>query len=264
MPGYVGLPPEGSVGGAWGAGMYPPWFLDAMQENGIADPYQAANIFRQYVQDNPDTDFGWYWNSFHPGAEMSGAVFGDPNATPDPGGQPEQPQPDPRPTVTPRPHNPNPRYQPPSRSGPVDNRQPRDPNWTPWGPLHPTPSATPPPNPANLPPPPPADPGADPYIRENNGPIGGPSVHPVPTSPAPTFTPTGPGPRPAKPGAVPNPGGLGPPQPADTPPPTAASLTSNASPQQPPLIIGQGDAQKKRVKPVNGTGTAYNNTARRA
>jgi len=243
--------------------MYPDWFLAGMQENGISDPFQAANLFREYVLDNPETDFGWYWNAFREGGDAAGAVFGDPNSTPDGGGQPP-PADDPRPTVTPRPRNPNPNYQPPSRSGPVDNRQARDPNWTPWGPRTPTPAATPPPNPANLPPPPPQEPGADPYIRENTGPIGGPSVHPVPTGPAPTFTPTGPGPRPFKPTATPDPGGLGPPQQADTPPPTAASVKSNAStPQQPPLIVGQGDAQKKRVKPVNGMGSAYN-SARRA
>lgn len=76
VPQHLALPGQGEVGGAWGAGMYPQWYQEALQQQGgrIA-PEQAANQFAQYVRAHPEIDFGWYWNSFRQGGDYYGGQY---------------------------------------------------------------------------------------------------------------------------------------------------------------------------------------------
>lgn len=76
QPQTLALPGEGEVGGAWGAGMYPEWYQQALRQQGRISPEQAANQFAQYVRAHPEIDFGWYWNSFRRGGDYYGGQYG--------------------------------------------------------------------------------------------------------------------------------------------------------------------------------------------
>lgn len=91
------VPQPGQVGGPWGGTLYPEWFQRGIGPN--MSPEHAANLFADFVSQNPTMDFGFYWNQFRPGSMMGdrGIRFG--TGTPgNPAGQAPAPQPQPEPT----------------------------------------------------------------------------------------------------------------------------------------------------------------------
>lgn len=78
----INLPNPNDVGGSWGAGMYPSWYQQGVDQYQM-DPTTAANNFLQFIlaehAQNPAKDYGWYWNSFLPGAQNAGQNFGNTN-----------------------------------------------------------------------------------------------------------------------------------------------------------------------------------------
>lgn len=208
-----GLPPPGQVGGAWGAGMFPPWFEEEAASRGW-DMLTAANEFSSWVQSGPigadgqPIDFGWYWNSFRPGGQNHGQVFDQnehnltyngqtvPNQPPPPPGQ-VQPPPDPGTTPPPGPTPPPTPTQPqntlpPRPDAPPNGQDPSTGNWRPrvvngvrqwvWVRNANQPPAGTPPPPAGTPPPMP--PGQTPPAGQP--PKSGPPVVTYPSTPAAT------------------------------------------------------------------------------
>lgn len=141
-------PNPAEVGGAWGAGIFPPWFAEDAAARGW-DYTTALNEFRSWVATGPigpdrqPIDFGWYWNVFRPGGQFHGQQFAE-----NPGnytfpGQTVQNQ-QPGGGQGPDPRDPNQQGQ--------ENQQPQDPNQPPVPPTHqrPDPNQNPQQNPGGI------------------------------------------------------------------------------------------------------------------
>lgn len=91
MPAGLQVPQFNEVGGPWGAGLYPSWFMHQVAANQYS-PEQAANAFARFIrspqgqQQYPDA--GWYWSVFREGGEQADGFFGDPSHPDRPVGDP--------------------------------------------------------------------------------------------------------------------------------------------------------------------------------
>lgn len=126
-------PNPAEVGGAWGAGIFPPWFAEDAAARGW-DYTTALNQFQSWVATGPigpdrqPIDFGWYWNVFRPGGQFHGQPFAEnPGNYTFPGQtvQNAPPQgPDPRDGQQP-PQDPNQPPVPPTHQRPDPNQNPQ-------------------------------------------------------------------------------------------------------------------------------------------
>lgn len=148
MPLQVPNPAE--VGGAWGAGIFPPWFTEQAQAAGW-DYMTALNQFSDWVgtgpvgPDNQPIDFGWYWNVFRPGGQFHGQPFEQnaqnytypgqsvENQTPPPPGPTQPPPSPPPPSQPPSPpgQGQQPGQLPPRPTDPPPGRAPGSGQWRP-------------------------------------------------------------------------------------------------------------------------------------